>query len=548
MNIQVTSDAWSQSGNYSLYDIVEYPEEEIIQFDEQNTIAFVSPNEKLDLRVDNTSAGLFLPNRGKGDYVIIPSGTEVYIKDYLGEEFGQRMLVRDNVYQGANILPLINDEPFTKAFNFNDQTGARLLHKTGYYYSLVDNNSGNSPFSGQYWTKDFSWTPSYGSTVNFKTYNSQTLFGDGYAQILNRGLNSLHMSADLKFEEKDDKEALAIIHFLENHKGVIDFEFSMYEPYNTTNSFLCMNWDHKIGHERSNDISAKFENFNESIYLKWDELFTESPDNWQKFQTYDKFDIATIDNSGRLGHFYATGDIRGVDIDDAPDELNSKWTKGIFFFRPDLGQTIEQKTRTNNSEISDDGFIQPFNDGVNSSIVDLNLTFSNRSEKEARAIIDFLLQRKGYKRFIYSPTTHYSDYKYYICDEWSHTYNFYDNHTISAKFKGLAYKVTQAPRPVDVRGSFKNEGEPLTLEWGTSYNADYYKVYRADNIGMGGEELIATVLDPFYLDTGYVDSTQYYYQIEAINDLGLSPRSYTYTAPFTPPVPDPVSNLTIIFP
>ena len=83
MNIQASSENWNSNKTYGLYDVVEFPEEEIIEFDDQNTVVFISPNENLDLRVDNTSAGLFLPNRGEGDYVIIPSGSKFFIKSML---------------------------------------------------------------------------------------------------------------------------------------------------------------------------------------------------------------------------------------------------------------------------------------------------------------------------------------------------------------------------------------------------------------------------------------------------------------------------------
>jgi len=551
MNIQLSSPDWSELATYDLYDSVAFPEEEIIAFDEANTVVFVSPGENLDIKVDNTSAGLFLPNRGEGDYVIIPSGKKFFIKDYGLDTFSQELTVRDNVYQGANILPLRNDGVSTIPFNFLDQNSGKLLHKTGYYYSLVENNSGNKPTDtlNSSWTKKFVWKPSYGSTVNFKAFNSEVLFGDGYSQILNKGLNSLRMSMDLKFEEKDDKESKAMIHFLENKKGVIDFEFDTYKPYEKTNSFLCSNFSHKIGYEQSNDISAKFENFNESVYLKWDSLFMDSPESWVQFQEYEKFDIVKLNDSGNLGHYYAIQDVKGVDVDDAPDELNSLWTKGIFFFRPDFEQEISQSMRTNNSEVSDDGFLQPFTDGINPNVTNLNLTFSNRSEKEAKAIIDFLIQKKGYKKIIYSPTTHYGDYKYYYCPEWSHTYNFYDNHTVTASFKGLAYKVTEPVRPVELTAFFKNPDVPLiTLEWGSSYNADYYKVYRSTDPAMAGEELVSTVLDPLYLDTGYAEYTQYYYQIESLNDLGVSDRSFTYKAPVFAPVPSGIVDIATIIP
>ena len=50
-----------------------------------------------------------------------------------------------------------------------------------YYYSLIDNNLGNSPTSSpSAWTTNFYWTPSYSSSADILQRKVQVQFGDGY--------------------------------------------------------------------------------------------------------------------------------------------------------------------------------------------------------------------------------------------------------------------------------------------------------------------------------------------------------------------------------
>ena len=71
------------------------------------------------------------------------------------------------------------------------------------------------------WTKDkFFFDADYGSSVDFTTLNIKSEFGNGYYEIRPRGINSIRFEANLEFKNRTNKEANAIIHFLENHQGL----------------------------------------------------------------------------------------------------------------------------------------------------------------------------------------------------------------------------------------------------------------------------------------------------------------------------------------
>jgi phage-related protein len=136
-------------------------------------------------------------------------------------------------------------------YNVNAYAGATsyskndiVLYNNIYYYSLVNNNIGNTPTSSpnSYWgghkiytslaKPDFIWTPSYASQLQLKPAVNVVRFGNGYEQRV-----------------PDSNEARAIAHFLHKRKGSEGFFFNAPFPYNFDGSqlypkrFVCEEWD-----------------------------------------------------------------------------------------------------------------------------------------------------------------------------------------------------------------------------------------------------------------------------------------------------------------
>jgi phage-related protein len=79
-------------------------------------------------------------------------------------------------------------------------------------------------------------------------------------------------------------------------------------------------------------------------------------------------------------------------------------------------------------------------DGINKNVLDFSLNFSNRSDKEALAILKYLDSKAGFKIFEIDLPDPYNKTINVYCPEWNHTYKFFNNHDISVKlleFKGL---------------------------------------------------------------------------------------------------------------
>ena len=321
------------------------------------------------------------------------------------------------------------------------------------------------------WSKDlFFFDADYGSTVNFKANNYKYEYGNGYYTLQPKGVNALSFQANLQFKNRTNREANAIIHFLENHQGQhekdapsVNLKYSQgisgfrwdgnatFHPYDSpevqSKNFYCQDFSHSLNFENSNDINVKLLNYDTSILRKSDGLFLKRPEDYSTSGEYGLNDI--VFETGNHQYYYChSGD--GFDTASGLDPIvvNQDWSRESgyfkeintgfwtrdFFWEPSVGLTVSQNPRMNNL-ILDGAYNQVYRDGINESLLNLNLQFNNRSDEEAYGILHFLEQHYGSMPFQFSAPAPYETKKNFVCQEWNHTYNFKDNHSISAKFE-----------------------------------------------------------------------------------------------------------------
>ena len=123
----------------------------------------------------------------------------------------------------------------------------------------------------------FNLDPSYGSTVNFSSILNDFTMGDYHMSRMPKGINSLNMSAQLRFTELTDDEIDYAISFLQSkyynnlqnynsaghfdNKKIIPFDFQggIFSPYKTTLKYFCSKFNHTKSYFNSNELSATFE-------------------------------------------------------------------------------------------------------------------------------------------------------------------------------------------------------------------------------------------------------------------------------------------------
>lgn len=92
-------------------------------------------------------------------------------------------------------------------------------------------NEGNNTTAGTIstvlspaWTTGFFFVPSYNTNIDVQPTIVEAQFGDGYSQRQGQNLNNNNVKWDLNFDGRSDKEAKAILNFVEDKAGVYPFE------------------------------------------------------------------------------------------------------------------------------------------------------------------------------------------------------------------------------------------------------------------------------------------------------------------------------------
>jgi fibronectin type 3 domain-containing protein len=85
-----------------------------------------------------------------------------------------------------------------------------------------------------------------------------------------------------------------------------------------------------------------------------------------------------------------------------------------------------------------------------------------------------------------------------------------------------AFAVGVPPTPTGLSGLWGNN--QATLTWNAAATATNYNVLRSTTSG-SGFTVLASVTTPGYVDTTAVNGTTYYYEVNAVNDVGASPNA-----------------------
>ena len=85
-----------------------------------------------------------------------------------------------------------------------------------------------------------------------------------------------------------------------------------------------------------------------------------------------------------------------------------------------------------------EGYEQRLKDGINNNKLEFSLSFEQRNEAEATAILHFLNAREGYESFYFKAPAPYGRIKKFVCKQYSSTFVFADNYTIQATFQEVS--------------------------------------------------------------------------------------------------------------
>jgi phage-related protein len=349
---------------------------------------------------------------------------------------------------------------------------------TGYYYATGRLNSGDNLFymrpdsyvsgpnnsrGSALWTQNYFFVPTYGSTINFKSSYFQNNFQDSYQVIVGKSENVLHCEASLQFKGISDNEAKCLNHFYQNSfvagpladgQGHKTINMYLFPPHTKTRPFYLKSIDNNFENINSNDVTLNVESpFISSTSWKEKLIPYSSAQNYSSSKTYSKHDYILVkDLSLNNGFYYFSGDNSQSNI----YPPTAPWTNK-FYFSPDLVQQLSFDSTIYKNELA--GFYLYQDLGLNPNFLSFNLSFNNRSDKEAKAILHFLENHNGIDLFAYDMYAYFTGTRNFFCPEWSHTYNFLDNNTISAKF--IEFKFAS-----DRQLQFNSELKPIGHDFG----------------------------------------------------------------------------------
>ena len=300
----------------------------------------------------------------------------------------------------------------------------------------------------QFLTKnpDVLFKKTYGCSANFSTKTLRMQYGDGYYTNVTPNINNLNSSFTLVYDGLSDVQSKSLIGFFQN-----TFE---YAPLNIEESYENVKMD--LFYPYKNNAKIYFENLNYSskeanlntVSINCISAYDSSLDyrgflvtgaevtrEYKQEKAYIKDDVVFYKNQDNNieGYYWYTGANNAI-LDDStsPTGSNSLFTTK-FYFKPDIDYNIPVSPRflKNEYEMTAPAFE---NNGINKTVLTFDFAFHNRSDKEAIALLKFLDSKAGFKIFEIDLPAPYNKTINVYCPEWSHTYKFYNNHDISAKF------------------------------------------------------------------------------------------------------------------
>lgn len=164
---------------------------------------------------------------------------------------------------------------------------------------------------------------------------------------------------------------------------------------------------------------------------------------WSNANTYSIYEIVNYNN---LVYYSLTnGNFNQIPTSTLGTQWNGQILVGStsvpnFFWKPSYSSQIMHSPRVLRLKFGN-GYEQRIEDGINSNLISLDLTFENRDENESTAILHFLQARNGKESFVYNVPSIYSRTTFptrYLCSSWNSIYNFYKNYTIRMTLEEVA--------------------------------------------------------------------------------------------------------------
>lgn len=357
---------------------------------------------------------------------------------------------------GCSKIPTNNDilaiEKYLFKKYFTNEDGLYIASSnftaSDYRYSPI-NITGSD-----YLTKniDSVFNKTYGCSSNFSTKARKMEYGDNYAVNVIPNVNNLNCEFNVNYDGLTDDQAKALIGFFQNTfeytpkkltDGYEPVSFDLFFPYKNNAKIYFSDLQYNSIEANINKITIKcISAYDSSLdyrgFLVTGKNVTSFYDETKLYTKHDVVYYNSLAESSKGYYWYTGFDNVVLTHNTSPTGANSLFTRS-FYFQPDLDFEIPVSPKYIKTEF--DSSAPAFeNYGINKTLLDFSYNLSNRSDKEAEAILKYLDANAGFKIFEMTLPTPYNKNIDVYSPEWSHTYKFKNNHDISVKFiefKGL---------------------------------------------------------------------------------------------------------------
>lgn len=272
---------------------------------------------------------------------------------------------------------------------------------------------------------------SYGSSVSFSSNNYSYKTNDNYYNLIPLSINSLNAKFNSRYEVNEE-DAQKIVNFFESKSGVNDFSYQPDASIYRALSGYCESYDVSHINNQHYEVAVTIDISEAPNLLNWSGG-TYSTGVWSSFalsQNYEKYDVVyTGISSNKLNNFYyCTGDHTSAE-DNSPTGNNSMWTQD-FFFEPDIDVSNSVQFDVDATDFQN-SFKQRMKNRKNIATTPINYSYKNISTKQIRAMLHFLENKGGYRRFKHQIPSLYNRPKVFYCPEWKHDWVYQDSHNLS---------------------------------------------------------------------------------------------------------------------
>ena len=286
--------------------------------------------------------------------------------------------------------------------------------------------------------------PSYGLSADFKS-NVYTLdLDNGYYKKYPNGLNSL--SCNFKLSIDDDHDIVQrIANKIEYQNSISNFVKP--KKYILTNNKIykkikgvAKNFSIEHFSKNRSRINIDFSIEEAPNFFSWrsSNFLNFTPEKWEKGISYKKNDVVYFENplsefqDFKIDNFfYCIKDHDSSELDQPyfGRSQNEFWARDFYW-------SCDQELTTNVDFKYEqfEGAFPIYRKEKNHADLGFDYIFSSIGDRQALAMLHFLENKGGYRRFTHKIQSIYNRSKVFICESWQHQWNYNNNHTIKVSF------------------------------------------------------------------------------------------------------------------